>query len=461
MHKDYVVRLPSTPLCLSSHETQAVLALGLAEGGIVVARVEGLFSSGSEKHSGKNSSTLAFTKATHHISSTCLTIAFQKGSSTSFFAGTEGVVHLFDIERSKPLHTFYLPPACDKNHTDAQQKEGRTPSTVYSYDPHTVLVGDDDGGIHMYDTRIASNSGAGRRVTGTLDQGDYISSLQRVDKYGTCAVLATSGDGTLCAYDVRRLPSARIKLEYAFDKFDDDILSLGIVECSDGQSVGVGGTLCGMLNLYNMNFLDVDADPDVVAHVDRFAGHPECVNSVLTCAAKDIAVTASSDGFVRVVDVVSKTLLGVLDYSDKTDSRDETTGERNSKDSLADVKLTKRRRKKQPSRWPIEGMVHVHGASTPALALICHDEFVRFCDASPLIEDDEPDAEQCENENGSERHTEKDGENGERSTVGTESKASLSLPSEAVFPRKNKKGKRKKSENAGENNERSGFFDDL
>lgn len=464
MQDDCVVRLPSTPLCVSSHGTEALLALGLAEGGIAVAKVDGLFSSrneGSPSALVKNDRAEAITKATHQVPSTCLTTAFQPGS-TAFFAGTEGTVHLFDIERPKPLHLFRLPPVRNEDATGAERKEVRTPSTVYSYDSHTVVVGDDDGGIHLYDTRVTSNSSTSGCVAEALDQGDYISSLHRVERFGTCAILATSGDGTLCAYDVRRLPTARVKLQYAFDKFDDDILSLGIVECSNGEAIGVAGTLCGMLNLYNMNFMDVEADPDVVAHVDRFAGHPECVNSVLTCPAADIAVTASSDGFVRVVDVVSKTLIGVLDYCDKVGDSEETGGDRSDKGSLADVKLRKRKRKKGSSRWPIEAMVHVNGASTPALALICHDEYVRFCDASPLTEeDDEKDDEQREGDNDVEGNAGSANEEGEEDSLAiTEPKVTLSLPPEAELLKRNKRGKKKKKNGA---NETTGqvFFADL
>lgn len=506
MRNGNVVRLSSTPLCVSSHGTEAVLALGLAQGGIAAIRVDGLFESTlmaaippSADPSPVTTPTTVARNATHQMprgNASVMTLAFQSGPTTTFFAGTEGIVHQFDMERTKPVREFALPPAHDRagdeiSGTDSESqglitgtcarnaqtltfRNGRrVPSTIYSYDVHTFLVGDDDGGVHLYDVRVGKDSGPTGCVAEALEQADYISSLQRVEKYGTRAILATSGDGTLCAYDVRRLPTARVKLEYAFDKFDDDILSLGIVECSSGESIGVAGTLCGMLNLYNMQFMDVNADPDTVAHVDRFPGHPECVNSVLACPAKDVAVTASSDGFVRVVDVVSKTLLGVLNYRDNVTEADTDANELKNSDNTANAKGTKRRRNHQSSKWPIESMVHVNGAANLAFALICHDEYVRFCDGSALVDEDDDDDDDdgggggnCDGDEDVGQGTKGNNEgcettNDDDSREATSSKAVLSMPPEAALVRRDKKGKKRKNNEDDEKYSKNSFFEDL
>lgn len=458
------LHLSSAPLCIGSHSTEPLLSVGVADKQLAFARLDGLQFNDAHK--------TEQTVLTRKLPSNCLSTTFQEETTRPLlFAGIDGQIHVFDIEHSSPVRQLRLP----KIHDNTGVEVTRLPTTLYSYDAHSVLVGDDNGGIHLYDVRVGSEGGSSDAVAGALEQGDYISALLRVEKYGTCAVLGSSGDGTVCAYDIRRLPKPRVKLQYATDQFHDDILSMGIVDCAHGDTLIVAGTLCGMLNLYNLRFLDVDADAGAVAHVDRFAGHPECVNSIVSFGTPDVVVTASSDGYVRVVDVVSKTLLGVLEYqSEVMDAgSDRENTDTRKKDGVKAKAKKRRKRKNDKSRWPIEAMTQLHGVETPTLALICHDAYVRFCDASALQDDDNDEFnENDENTDAQEvpnletEGTKIEEKNGSDMPTGSDNnrkaRKGLSMPREAFLEQKEKKGKRRKNKSDNSDPQTTNeFFDDL
>lgn len=383
---------------------------------------------------------------THPLPTGCLASATHPSSSCPlFFAATKGAVHVFNPDRATAVHQYSVSPV---------DGEARTGTTLCPLDENVLLVGDDTGAIHLFDIRKPFSSVTA--LTSTLDQGDYISSMSHVDRFGTQAVLATSGDGTVCAYDIRNPPNARVKLQYATDAYNDDLLSLAIL---DNTPLAVAGTLSGSLNLYNLHFLDVDADVEAAAHVDRFHGHPECVNAVLSCAHDDLVITASSDGFVRVLDVVNKTLLGVLDYrlGIQQDGEEEGSNPRNLKRNRAD------------SRWPIESMVAIQATRAPTFALLCHDDFIRFCDGSALVDDDDDDDDseggdgQVESRLPCEENSCQNDDDIDRSRPQNEKR--LSLPPEAELGRGSKRSAKKRKgkdhDTTSGKRKSDGFFDDL
>lgn len=425
------------PLNISAHASVPLLAIGLTEGGVTVAPVSDVC---LPTFASKCSVTHAFPKACH------ATELQSTSCNPHIYASTESVIHIFDTTTSNPLHTYDL-TSVDKD--DAASAV--TATVLKCIDESTLLAGDDNGGIHLFDTRSPRKQRAS-----VLQQADYISSLTHVDMYGTNAVLSTSGDGTLCAYDIR---SGRIKLQYATDGMNDDLLSLAVLK-DDG--LAVAGTLSGALNIYNLRFLDEHADADAVAHIDRMHGHPECVNAVLGCEGEGgVVVTASSDGFVRVVDIVNKQLVGVLDYEacvgdddddevgesegeeDVGSSDDESAEERGRKQTEQARQQQEAQKRKRVQRWPIEGMVSVKGLGSPLFALVAHDRLVRFCDGAPLIEDE-------------------DDKLDEEKKAGS---ATMTRVAEAEFT-KQSKGRKKKRRNGGNNGPQSrdgsnGFFGDL
>lgn len=274
---------------------------------------------------------------------------------------------LYDAHREHPLNTYCLP---------GQDEDSDVPSTsaFRCIDENVLIAGDDSGGIHLFDMRTDHGP-----VASVLEQGDYISAICPVDKFGTKALLAASGDGTLCAYDMRVPPMPRLRLQYASDSFNDDLLSLAVL---DPAPYAIAGTLSGALNIYNLRFLDTDCVSESAQHVDRFYGHPECVNSVISFGNDGVILTASSDGIIRVVDVLDKILVGVLPYEYDQDVPDPDSDDTQQERTIRPVK------KKKPS-WPVEAMVSLQGVPKPRFALLGHDNFIRFCDGSTLVDEED------------------------------------------------------------------------
>lgn len=328
------VKLPYQALSISAHPSSPTLAIGLTTGGLLIA------------HCNQSSK-----PSLHPVEAAIPVTSFL---DDHVLAASESTVLLFDASKPEPVSTFHLPkPAGD----DAAH-ESSTGSCIYSVDNSLFLVGDDNGGIHFFDRRTP------KPVTSILEQADYITCMQEESFAGTDALLVASGDGTLCAYDLRHPPKPRLRLQYATDTYNDDLLSM-----TRHKNLLIAGTLSGVLNLYNLGFMEKERESDAAEHVDRFYGHPECVNAVIS--HDDVVVTASSDGLIRVVDVEARQLIGVLEY---------------------DMPVDGRKRKKEA--WPIEGMVRVSGVEKAMFALQGHDEFIRFCDASPLVDEDQGDDQQ-------------------------------------------------------------------
>lgn len=141
------------------------------------------------------------------------------------------------------------------------------------------------------------------------------------------------------------------------------------------------GTQLGMLSLWApaRGLLD---------HVDRIPGHPSSVDALVTLDA-DTLLTGSSDGLVRVVQVLPHKLLGVV----------------------ADHEGMPVERLRRKERW---------------LASIGHGSEVKMTDVGPLLEDDDSGEEDGEDEEEEERD-DSDDEDGEQ-TQGITG-AALSVPS--------------------------------
>ncbi|KAI0567548.1 WD40/YVTN repeat-like containing protein [Gracilaria domingensis] len=357
--------LKYAPICLAAHPSQPSLLSGFSEGEVVL----NVFSSACGAEGPQK-------KHTEHYDtgSSCVQTSFQ-GSEVFVVANSEGKLLTFDVSRTTALETKLLP-------TD-EEGTPRTATAFRALAESSFLVGDDCGGLHLFDTRTSQGEAVGgiqscKGLTcSILEQADYISAIAPVSAYDKDAFLVTSGDGTLCAYDLRFPPKPKLKLQYAFDSFQEDLLSLAVLP---KHSLAVSGTLTGPLNLYNLRFMDDSFDPSSAAHVDRFYGHPEAVNVVMPWDEdEDIIISASSDGIIRVIDVPSRKLVGVLDYPVHV--------EQSRTDSLGSLRKRKKKKKRKEERWPVEDMVKLRGLDLPLFALLGHGSGIQFCDGSSLVEE--------------------------------------------------------------------------
>merc|ERR1711957_57023 len=94
-------------------------------------------------------------------------------------------------------------------------------------------VGDDDGGVAVYDVRKSDP------VVRYKENEDFISDLVAGQDDNSWALCATSGDGTLAVYDIRKKGTKGLHAMSDFQ--DDEYLSLSIVR--GGSRVVCGSQL--------------------------------------------------------------------------------------------------------------------------------------------------------------------------------------------------------------------------
>lgn len=171
------------------------------------------------------------------------------------------------------------------------------------------------------------------------DESDMTDSDEEMHRGPSCSrLVVTSGDGSLSSIDLRMTGPT------AFEVSEDQEDELLCVTALKNSSKLVVGTQMGILSLWapRRGLLD---------HVDRVPGHPASVDT-LCMLDQDTVLTGSSDGLVRVVQILPSKLLGVIADHDGL---------------------------------PIERMKRKQST----LATIGHSNAVKLTDLSPLLNDDD------------------------------------------------------------------------
>lgn len=201
--------------------------------------------------------------------------------------------------------------------------------------PSLLAAGDMDGGLCIWDLRSQQH------VLKYSKHSDYISGLTVSEKQQ--ALLAVSGDGTLSVHDLRSCKA----LARSEDDADDELMSVAVVK--NGKKVVCGST-SGVLAIWSWGYWNDCSD--------RFPGHPESVDALVTYD-EDTLITGSSDGALRIVSILPNKLLGVLG--------------------------------KHEEDMPVERLAMA--ADKSLLASVSHDACVKLWDLSILQDDDEDDDE--------------------------------------------------------------------
>ncbi|KAG8712797.1 WD repeat-containing protein jip5, partial [Ceratobasidium sp. 395] len=153
-----------------------------------------------------------------------------------------------------------------------------------------LATGDDDGVIKLWDPRQQAS------LRSYTHHQDFISDFLWLDDKKHLA--ATSGDGTLSVVDVR---SSKTTPFAQSEDQEDELLSA--VSIKNGAKIAVG-TQTGIISIWNRSSGYGDC-------VDRVPGHPHSVDA-LAALTPDVIVTGSSDGLVRVVQLLPHKLLGLF-----------------------------------------------------------------------------------------------------------------------------------------------------
>ena len=229
-----------------------------------------------------------------------------------------------------------------------------------------LATGDDEGIVRLWDTRICGNNKNKNNIPGDIlpsscvaewkHNTDFISGFA-CSKDGN-TLLSTSGDCTLSVFDIRKAISYHTKNEKRSYKAlaqseqqGDELLSIAIIK--NGKKV-VTGTHEGVLTVWSYDKWE--------DHSDRFPGHPQSIDALLKID-EDTIITGSSDGLLRVVQILPDKLLGVV-------------GDHNG--------------------FPVEELQFERNRRL--IGSVSHDEMIRLWDASFLHNDDEDDTDIKDND---------------------------------------------------------------
>ncbi|TYZ57351.1 hypothetical protein PybrP1_010556 [[Pythium] brassicae (nom. inval.)] len=163
---------------------------------------------------------------------------------------------------------------------------------LHQLSQHVFSSGDDMGCVKIWDTRQH------RCLAEFKEHTDFISGF--ATNPAQDHLLATSGDGRLSVYDLRKNVLAGKS-----DELDDELLSVAVIK--NGKKV-VCGSQDGVLVVFSWGtWGDMS---------DRFPGHPDSVDAMLKID-EDTILTGSSDGIIRVVQLHPNKLLGLIgDHED-------------------------------------------------------------------------------------------------------------------------------------------------
>ncbi|GMK55996.1 hypothetical protein CspeluHIS016_0210520 [Cutaneotrichosporon spelunceum] len=261
---------------------------------------------------------------------TARAVHFSPDGASVWMGGKSGVLVQIDTSTGTVIH----------EHTADSAPINR----VHALSPHLVAAGADDGVIRFWDARSPTPA---REYT---HHWDYISDLA---VWGD-KLLATSGDGTLSAIDLRR---AKAEPALSGDQ-EDELLSIAQVKGGAGAGGAGGGAKGGAGGKFvvgtGLGVLSIwDPSRGWGDSVDRMLGHPASVDAIVAIS-DDVVATGSEDGMVRVIQIQPNAFLGVIA------THDEYPIERLALD--------------RSGRW---------------LASVSHDECIKLTDCQGIFEDDD------------------------------------------------------------------------
>lgn len=264
-------------------------------------------------------------KLTHHNMAACRGVAFSEEGDRLYSVSSDKSIHVVDTSGSTVLS---IPQAHDdpinKLHILTGQSGGG------SYD--IFATGDDAGCVKLWDTRV-SNIAEAAVMKWHLHE-DFVSGMCYSSDVNT--LLSVSGDATLCVYDLRKQDKA--------ERSDDQEAELHCVDIIRHGRKVVCGTQDGVLLFFTWSRWGDCSD--------RYPGHPETIDCMLKIDENTV-ITGSSDGLIRVVNLMPNKVLGILGDHEE---------------------------------FPVEGMRRSRDGKL--LASYAHDEIVRFWDISVLVDED-------------------------------------------------------------------------
>jgi WD40 repeat protein len=164
--------------------------------------------------------------------------------------------------------------------------------TLYSINNDLLASGDDEGVIKIWDLRTC------QEVYEVHEQDGSITGMTANAEMNL--LCATSTDGNLGVYDLRKPNGSKEKLYALSDSTDEDFYSIAIVK--DGKKV-----LCtsqeGVIYIYKWDWFGESAD--------RIVGHPNAIDAMVKIDENTV-ITGSEDGYLRGVSIGPNKILSLL-----------------------------------------------------------------------------------------------------------------------------------------------------
>ncbi|CAG2248453.1 WD repeat-containing protein 55,WD repeat-containing protein 55 homolog [Mytilus edulis] len=268
--KPNTIKTDNVTVDLCFHPKKDVLATGDMEGDI---RLYSYPATGGD--------TSEIMTLTHHKKA-CRCLRFSNNGEELYTASKDKSIQIIDLNTGGVKHKFKKAHDCP----------------VYSMlvtGEHFIATGDDDGVIKIWDVRI------NKEVVEIKENEDFISDMG-IDPHKRM-LLATSGDGTLTAYNIRRK-----KLEMQSELFDSEFLT--IAQMKNNQKV-VCGSGDGVFYLFNWGEWGNMSD------MFPALNSPPVSLDCMVALTDDIIVCGCDDGNIRAINILPNRIIGVVGDHEK------------------------------------------------------------------------------------------------------------------------------------------------
>ncbi|OQV18720.1 WD repeat-containing protein 55-like protein [Hypsibius exemplaris] len=162
---------------------------------------------------------------------------------------------------------------------------------VLPFGDHGIVTGDDDGCVKVWDLRSEA-------ATMEFHDNNECITAMACDDDEQKTLLATSGDGTLSAFNLRRK-----RLDLQSEAFSSELTSVAIIK---GGSKVVCGTGDGALLVFKWGEWGYT--------LDQYPGREPMSIDAVEVLSPDRIYTASSDGNIRLVNMMPYRMLGYAGY---------------------------------------------------------------------------------------------------------------------------------------------------
>ena len=234
---------------------------------IATAQITGHITISSKQETWKN----IFTLKPHK--SSCRSLSFSPNKDILFTGSSDKSLSAISLSTEKVLLTC-------KNAMEH-------PINIIKATSNFIISGDDSGSIKLFDMNSQ------KEVMNYKEHSDYISDFEFIEDKKV--LLATSGDGLLSIYDIRKSDKPLAVSENQ----DEELLSVNVLK--HGKKVIVGAT-SGTMSIFSWgHFLD---------STDRFPG----VGAIESVAKvdEDFLLTGSEDGKIRLVSIQPNHVLSIV-----------------------------------------------------------------------------------------------------------------------------------------------------